>query len=195
VHLPLLAAASQKSVLLIGGGLGGGIAEVLRYPVERLDYLELDPRALDIVRPRLPAPLESSLRDPRLRILHEDGRSWLGRNQRLYDVILVNLPPPATALVNRFYTREFFLLARENLEKDGLLVGFQFPLFTLMHKDAGTRAGPLGGRYYFLDLAGSALGVLLASLWLLPLAGMWGTLALCAAFKLASLTVLAARKT
>lgn len=121
VHLPLLAASSRKNVLLVGGMLGGGLSEVLRYPVERVDYLELDPEVLEVVRDYLPEEYTAPLEDPRVRLLHVDGRAWLRRQQERYDVILLNLPPPTTALINRFYTREFFLLARQSLNEKGLL--------------------------------------------------------------------------
>ena len=121
VHLPLLAASSRKNVLLVGGMLGGGLSEVLRYPVERVDYLELDPEVPKMVRDYLPGKYAAPLDDPRVRLLHVDGRAWLRQQREGYDIILLNLPPPATALINRFYTREFFLLARRSLNAKGLL--------------------------------------------------------------------------
>jgi hypothetical protein len=67
----------------------------------------------------------------------------------------------------------------------GLFAGFQFPLYAPLHGSGGP--GAAGGRYYFFDLAGSGAGVLLVSLWLLPLLGIWQALLLCAALKGASL--------
>jgi spermidine synthase len=121
VHLPLLTASSRNDILLVGGMLGGELLEVLRYPVERVDYLEPDPEVTEIVREHLPGEYTSSLQDSRLRLLHVDGRAWLRGRKERYDVILLNLPPPATARFNRFYTREFFLLARQSLNAKGLL--------------------------------------------------------------------------
>jgi spermidine synthase len=121
VHLPLLAASSRNNLLLVGGMLGGELSEVLRYPVARVDYLEPDPEVTEVVRQHLPEEYTASLEDPRLRLLHVDGRAWLRARKDQYDVILLNLPPPATALFNRFYTREFFLLARQSLKAKGLL--------------------------------------------------------------------------
>lgn len=121
VHLPLLAAPAHGRILLVGGGVGGGIGEILRYPVGSLDYLELDPEAVGIMVHNLPPQLEPPLRDGRVRLLYQDGRSWLRRRGEPYDVILLNLPEPSTAMINRFYTREFFELARENLSPPGVL--------------------------------------------------------------------------
>jgi spermidine synthase len=50
-----------------------------------------------------------------------DGRAWLQSQNVQYDVILLNLPVPSTALINRFYTQEFFTLAREHLTAEGVL--------------------------------------------------------------------------
>jgi spermidine synthase len=121
VHIPLLASPDHDRILLLGGGMGGGIGELLRYPVKSVDYLEFDPEVIRVVEDHLPDLLGDSLGEGRVRILHQDGRSWLRRRRRLYDVIIVNLPEPSTAMINRFYTREFFELARENLSERGVL--------------------------------------------------------------------------
>ena len=46
--------------------------------------------------------------DPRVTVAFEDGRAFLERTDKTYDAILLNLPEPATAQINRFYTREFY---------------------------------------------------------------------------------------
>ncbi|MCX6568234.1 MAG: methyltransferase [Candidatus Aminicenantes bacterium] len=126
VHFALLQRDGVRDVLLIGGGASGGAAEALKYPGVRLDYVELDPAIIRLSEKHLAAADFAALRDPRVRIVYQDGRTFLERTSERYDAIILNLPEPATAQVNRYYTREFFLEARKKLNPGGVL-GFIVP--------------------------------------------------------------------
>jgi spermidine synthase len=79
VHLPLLFHPDPRRVLLIGAGLGGVSSELLKYPVECVDYAELDPALIEAVR-ALPTELtRSELSNERLHVHGIDGRLWLHR--------------------------------------------------------------------------------------------------------------------
>jgi len=146
VHLPLLFVPQPRRSLVLSGGLGGLIRELLKYPLERIDYAELDPLLIKAVE-SLPTPLtEAELRDARVHIELVDGRLLVhrlaavvrergaqqrqgaglregaGAGEAKYDLILVNLPYPTTLQLNRFYTVEFWRLARELLADDGVVV-------------------------------------------------------------------------
>jgi spermidine synthase len=136
VHFALLQRPSPGRVLLIGGGASGGAAEALKYPGLRVDCVELDPAVIGLVLEHIPAAgaadsfppaLVGHPNDPRVRIFHRDGRAWLaGAFLDRYDAILLDLPPPTTAQVNRYYTREFFALVRSRLSPGGVF-GFVVP--------------------------------------------------------------------
>jgi len=121
VHFTLLQHPRAHHVLLIGGGLGGGLKELLKYPLQRIDYVESDPDIIPFARSFLPSAELQALDSDRVHIHHSDGRVFLRQTETSYDVILLNLPDPATAQLNRFFTREFFTLAAEKLTPDGLL--------------------------------------------------------------------------
>ena len=121
VHFALLQRDGIRNVLLVGGGASGGAAEVLKYPNTRVDYVELDPAIIRLSEKHLAAADFAALRSPRARIFYQDGRSFLERTSERYDAIILNLPEPATAQVNRYYTREFFLEARKKLNPGGVL--------------------------------------------------------------------------
>lgn len=117
VHFALLEHPAPKSLLMIGGGVNGGVREALRHPgLARLDYVELDPAVVALARRRFPSALPQ---DPRLHIHYMDGRRFL-MSAGLYDVILLDLPDPQTAQINRFYTVEFFRLAARHLNPGGV---------------------------------------------------------------------------
>jgi spermidine synthase len=122
VHYALLEHPAPRRVLLIGGGANGSIAQALKHPtLERLDYVELDPALLHVFREFFPAQLAASLSDARVRVHYADGRHYLQTTGDKFDVIILNLPDPQTAQLNRFYTAEFFGSARDHLARGGVL--------------------------------------------------------------------------
>lgn len=121
VHFALLQRPAVKGVLLIGGGVSGACAEILKYPETWVDYLEIDPAIIRLAERYLPAPGLEALRSPRVRVLHEDGRAFLEKTDTVYDAVILSLPEPATAQINRFYTKEFFTAARKKLAPAGTL--------------------------------------------------------------------------
>jgi len=118
IHAALLAHPAPRRVLMIGGGLSGGISAALEHPVEQLDYVELDPQLVTLARRRRMA---ESLDDPRAHLLLADGRQVVRRCRAKYDVILVGMPGPTSALLNRYYTTDFFRQAHRALRPGGLL--------------------------------------------------------------------------
>jgi spermidine synthase len=122
VDYALLEHAAPRRVLLIGGGVNGGVAEALKHPtVESLDYVELDPALIGMARQYFPAQTADFDSDPRVHLHFLDGRRYLAETGEKFDAIVVDVPDPQTAQLNRFYTAEFFRLARAHLEPGGLL--------------------------------------------------------------------------
>lgn len=121
VHLTMLQHPDPRSVLLLGGGLGGPLAEILKHPsVEAVDYVELDPDLVREARLRFGEDMAAGLSDPRVRVHFADARFFVKRAPPAYDVVIVNVPDPTTAQLNRFYTREFFTELRAILNPGGI---------------------------------------------------------------------------
>ena len=121
VHFALLEHLRPERVLLIGGGLGGSITETLRHPsIERVDYVELDPGIVRLSERILPEEYIQSLKDSRVHIHHIDGRRFIKSTTDEFDIIILNLPNPYTAQLNRFYTLEFFREVNRRLSPDGV---------------------------------------------------------------------------
>lgn len=121
VHYPLLEHPQPKDVLLIGNGVAGGVREILKYPQVRVDYIELDPAVIDISRRHLPSEYGKVLDDSRVHVIYGDGRWHVKRTSQKYDAVIVNLPDPYTALINRYYSVEFFREVRRLLHPQGIL--------------------------------------------------------------------------
>ena len=125
VHFPLLEHPRPKRVLLIGGGVNGSLAEILKHPVESVTYVELDPLLVEMAEQYIAAQ-DLMLDDPRVVIDYLDGRLFVKRPRQDFDVVVINLPEPYTSQLNRFYTVEFYREVRSILAPGGVL-SFRMP--------------------------------------------------------------------
>ena len=141
VQPALLEHPRPQRVLLLGGGAAGLVPEILKTAsITRLDYVELDPQLVQLAQGLLPSGAWP--RDPRVHLIYQDARRFLTRTPQRYDVIIMNLPEPRSAQLNRFYTREFFALAAGRLTPGGVFS------FSLMGGETGLH--PLRAAYLAL---------------------------------------------
>ncbi len=120
-HFALLNNPDAENILLIGGGSGEELRQILKYPHTNVDCVELNQEIIHISIRYLPEEVSSLFRSPRVHIFFDDGIAFLDRTKKRYDIILLNLPDPSSMLINRFFTREFFLKAREKLLPNGII--------------------------------------------------------------------------
>ena len=115
VHYPLSQLDRLEHVLLISAQ-GGIMAELQKYQLKSIDYVELDPEVTAV-------QLQFGMIKPisGLNVIHQDGRAYLAQTDKSYDAIIVNLPEPGTFQMNRFYTDRFFNLAQKRLSSKGVL--------------------------------------------------------------------------
>jgi spermidine synthase len=122
VHFSMLIHEKPGRVLILSGGAGGMIHEILKYPVARLDYVELDPLLLKLIH-RFPTPLtQAELSDPRVKIHYTDGRFFLNKTSNRFDLIFIGLQAPQELQTNRLFSSEFFSIAREKMNPEGIIV-------------------------------------------------------------------------
>jgi spermidine synthase len=121
VHLPLLLHPRPRRVLLVGGAFGGGLAEALKHAPEAVEHVELDPALVAVARAHASRADLAALADPRVRTRVTDGRDLLRRERGAYDVVLLTLPDPQSALLSRFWSLECLRDARRALKAGGLL--------------------------------------------------------------------------
>jgi spermidine synthase len=117
VHYAMVQRPTAERVLLISGGVSGTAKEILKYDVEQVDYVELDPLIVDVGR----RYLAGNLSDERIRVENTDGRLFVKQTDRRYDVVIVDVPDPSTSQLNRFYTLQFFREAKRVLTDGGVL--------------------------------------------------------------------------
>ncbi len=117
-------ASAPRRILLLGGAAAGELpAELLRYPVDRLDLVVDDRRAFDTVLRYLPATARAAFGDPRVRIFFLDGRRFVNELPAtdLYDLVLVLGVDPSSAHENRYFTRELYASVRRAMGPRGVL--------------------------------------------------------------------------
>jgi len=122
VHFPMLFHQKPESVLILSGGAGGMIHEVLKYPVKRVEYVELDPLLLRLVQTFSTPLTQSEFSDRRLKIHYTDGRLFMKRTRDRFDIIFIGLPAPQELQTNRLFSSEFFITAKEKMNPDGIIV-------------------------------------------------------------------------
>ena len=115
IHYPLSQLDAPGQVLLISAE-GGVMAELEKYPIQSVDYVELDS---EVAAVKFRYDMIKKING--LHVIHADGRTYLSQSKKIYDAIIVNLPEPDTFQLNRFYTDAFFKLANEHLVKGGVL--------------------------------------------------------------------------
>jgi spermidine synthase len=120
-HIPMSLHPSSDKILLVGGS-PAVIREYLRYPITSIDFIEIDPVLIGISTSLLSADDRAYVEDERVTLLSRDARRIIkSLDSPLYDLIVLNIPEPSTANLNRFYTLEFFEEASAALKDDGIL--------------------------------------------------------------------------
>lgn len=116
VHYAMLQHSKPQNILLISGGVSGTTAEVMTYNPERLDYVELDPKIIEVGR-----TYTKNLGDDRIQVYNRDGRLHVKQTDHRYDVVIIDLPNPSSVQINRFYTLEFLEEVKKVLNPGGVL--------------------------------------------------------------------------
>lgn len=125
VHPAMSAAAHRRNILILGGGDGLAVREVMKYSeVQRIDLVDIDPVVTDLFRthPLLSTLNGGSLKSPLVHIHNRDALRYLENTDQHYDVILIDLPDPSEPALGKLYTGAFYRLASRRLNADGVLV-------------------------------------------------------------------------
>ncbi len=125
VHPALSPLKSRQHVLVLGGGDGLAVREILRYSsVKTVTLVDLDP-GMTTLADRFPPLAElsrSALKDPRVTVINEDAFVWIGRDSgQRFDAVVIDFPDPGTFAIGKLYTTRFYRMLRERLQPDALV--------------------------------------------------------------------------
>ncbi len=125
VHPAMSLHPHPKEVLVLGGGDGCAVRELLKYPVtEKITLVDLDPAMtrLGMEHPILTELNENALSNAKVEVLNKDGFTFLSENKKFYDIIIVDLPDPRTVELGRLYSEEFYRIAYKHLRPGGIII-------------------------------------------------------------------------
>ncbi|QDT52210.1 Spermidine synthase [Caulifigura coniformis] len=127
VHPAFAARPGSKRILILGGGDGLALREVLRYPtVESVTLVDLDPAMTSLHEhfPPLKTLAADCYADPRVRVINDDAYLWAGRQSprdQPFDLVLIDFPDPNSFSVGKLYTSRFYNLLRRCVSDDAIV--------------------------------------------------------------------------
>lgn len=120
-HVPLCVHKKAQKILVIGGGDGGTVREILKHDkVKEVDVCEIDKKVIEISKRHFPY-LANSFNDPKVKIYCEDGNEFVKAHKNEYDIIIVDSSDPIGP-AEVLFRREFFEAMFRSLKDDGIVV-------------------------------------------------------------------------
>jgi spermidine synthase len=139
-HVPILAHGEARQVLIIGGGDGGMLREVLKHKsVEQATMVEIDATVIDMAKQYLPKHSAGAFDDPRANIVISDGIDFVRQTEQRFDVIISDSTDPIGP-GEVLFTNDFYQYCREILNPGGIMVSqngvafFQLDEVTTTHR-------------------------------------------------------------
>ncbi len=125
IHPAMSLAEKRENVLILGGGDGLGLREVLSYSeVKSVDLVDIDPIIIKFSStiPEMVSLNKGAFQDPRVTVHNQDAKQFLSDIQKTYDVIIIDFPDPVNELLAELYTTEVFNDVLKSLKKGGMIV-------------------------------------------------------------------------
>ncbi len=142
-HVPIFAHGNVKRVLIIGGGDGGMLREVVRHnTVEEITQVEIDRQVIEMCKTHLPRHSDGAFDDPRVRIVIDDGLNFVTTTDGQYDVIISDSTDPIGPGEALFRT-DFYQACKKCLNPGGILVSQNGVVF-MQREEVETTASRLG---------------------------------------------------
>jgi spermidine synthase len=173
VHPGMLTAEpSPRTALVIGGGEGATLREVLRYPsITRAVMVDIDGEVVDMCRRHLPEMHQGAFDDHRSEVRHEDARGYLERTSDRFDFITIDLVEPLEeGPACMLFTKEFYSLVHDRLTPGGTMtmqagmtkVG-ELGFFSAIHRTLREVFPVVAGYQAFISCFGTPWGFIVAS--------------------------------
>jgi spermidine synthase len=125
VHPGLASLTGARRVLVLGGGDGLAVREVLKYPqIESVTLVDLDPEMTRIFQtnPILVKLNQGALNSAKVRVINHDAFPWLDQTSEMFDFVVVDFPDPTNYSLGKLYTTAFYRLLAKHVSAGGLIV-------------------------------------------------------------------------
>lgn len=120
VHPAIFSHPCPKKVLIIGGGDGGVLREVLRHPIQEVYLVDIDRKVIEVSQKYLPFVSRGAFLDKRARIFIEDGIKFIKKYKNFFDVIIIDSTDPLGPSL-RLFSKNFYQDIFKALTKNGVL--------------------------------------------------------------------------
>lgn len=121
-HVPILAHGKAKRALIVGGGDGGLLEEVLKHKtIERVVMVEIDSHVIELSKKYLPAIPGKAFKDPRAEIVIADGAKYVAETAERFDVIMIDSTDPVGP-GEVLFTSAFYANCKRCLRPGGVMV-------------------------------------------------------------------------
>ncbi len=121
IHIAGMSVRGPKKALVIGGGDGGSIEELLKYPtLEKLIMVDLDQEVVELCKKYIPSISKGAFDSPKLELRFEDGIEYVKNTQEEFDQIVLDLTDPLGPSL-KLYTKEFYSYIKRILKPEGML--------------------------------------------------------------------------
>ena len=125
VHLPLTLSPVHEKILVLGGGDGMVIREILKYKnVKEIHLVDLDPQITELAKESeiFTKLNQNSLHDKRVKIFNMDAYNFIKESSEVYSAIIMDLPDPNDTGLGKLYTKEFYEMLSRRLDVSGIMV-------------------------------------------------------------------------
>ena len=125
MHPGLAALPGARKVLVLGGGDGMAVREILKYPqVEHITLVDLDPRMTQLfTQSAMLRDLNGgALASPKLKIVNADALQWLEQTQEMFDFVVADFPDPSSHSLGKLYSTAFYRLLKQHVPETGRIV-------------------------------------------------------------------------
>lgn len=125
VHPAMAMAKNAKNILVLGGGDGLAVREILKYPeVQKITLVDLDEGMTKLFKTNsiLTGFNENALNDPKVQVLNQDAFVWAKSTQSKFDVVVIDFPDPSNYSLGKLYSLNFYNTIKSILAKDAVIV-------------------------------------------------------------------------
>lgn len=125
VHPAVIRSNTPKQVLILGGGDGLAVRELLKYPqIDNITLVDLDPAMAKLAKTHhyLVAQNQNAMNHEKVKVINQDGFVFLHNNSQRFDLIYIDLPDPKNVSLARLYSQQFYRSVKRSLSPQGIMV-------------------------------------------------------------------------